>query len=169
MAVRNFTHGQLKIIDGANKEKFVLLDEGNVNFSETKTAAVVMSRGRIKEFAEGIEQPIEVSFSIYFSEYFSLDRNSAVISNISIRDFFTGNYSGSRSRSNCGPHTVRLELIIDSPCRTGSNDKNEVLYFDPFHLDSTSFTEEEESNKLEFTGKALHKSPNSNIPNRTAV
>lgn len=169
MAVRNFTHGQLKIIDGASREKLVLLDEGNLTFTERKEAKVIMSRGQTKEFAEGVQEAIPIAFTTHFSDYFSLDRTSVVDSDVSLRDFLSGDYTGAQSTSTCGPYTTKLQFTLSAVCAAGSGDKNEVLFFDPFHCDEKGFSEEEESNKFSFSGKGLKPVPNNNVPDRTAV
>ena len=167
--VRNFTHGQLSIVDGAGRTLLIPLDEGNLTFEETEEAKTIMSRGKTKQFAKGVEEPIPVSFSLHFTEYFSKDRNGVLTDDVSVRDFLKGDYSGAQSITNCAPHQTRLEFFLESPCATGSGDKDELIFFDPFHTDKVAFSEEEESNKLTVTGKGLRAIPNNNVPTRNPV
>lgn len=167
--VRNFIHGQMTFKDGAGRSLVAVLDEGNFSFEETKEAAVIMSRGKTSQFAEGVEQAIPITFSLHFTEYFSKDRNGVNVDDVSFRDFLSGDYAGAVSVTNCRPHQVTIELYMESPCDAGQGDKDETLIFTPAHVDKKSFAEEEESNKITFTAKSLRGVPNNNVPNRNVV
>lgn len=162
---RNFTNGQLTIVDGASRSLVIVLEEGNVTFEEDETAPVIMTRGRIHGHADPVEKPIPVTFSVHFTEYYSEDRNGVGADDVSIRDFFKGDYNGAQSFTGCRPHTVSLQLYIENPCAPNEG-KDETLNFEPFHCDKISFGEGEQANKLTFSGTAAQVKPNDGTPIR---
>ena len=159
MAVRNLTHGSLKIKGGTSGQELTIpIEEGNVRFTVRREARVIMNRGTIQEFSEGDEEPMAVSFGIKFEEWRGKTTSGA---NPSPPDALRkkGNASSWTSVQTCGPYMVDLEFTMTAPCTTG--DQDEVLTFPNFHADEVSFEEGQDYNMLNVTGKCKALEPTS--------
>lgn len=156
VAVRNFTHGTLKIKGGGSGEELTVpLEEGNVRFSVVKNAKVIKSRGAVQGLAEGVEEALTVSFGFHFQEWQGKSTSGANPSPVDALKK-QGNASSWTSVANCGPYQVDLEFVISNPCATG--DQTETLTFPKFHADSAEFEEGEESNMINVSGTCgVHK------------
>ena len=158
-AVRNYRNGSITIEDGNARQLLIPVDVGELSFTEKEEAGVVDSRGAPNQFVQGKSESIPISFKAHFTEYFSKDRAGVGVDDVSIRDFLKGNYTGSASVTNCGPHAVKLIFNISSPCKVGVGDKDEVITFPTFHADEFSFSEGEDMNELNISGKNLEPVP----------
>lgn len=151
MAVRNLTHGSLKIVGGGSGEELIIpIEEGNVRFTVRREARVIMNRGVIEEFSEGDEEPMSVSFGIKFEEWLGKTTTGAPPSPAdALRQ--RGNASAWSSVQECGPYLVDLEFTMTKPCTT--TDQSETLTLPNFHADEVSFEEGQDFNMLNVSGK----------------
>lgn len=158
-AVRNYRDGIITLEDGNARQLVIPVDVGELTFEEKEEAASVDSRGTPNQFVRGKSESIPVSFKAHFTEYFSKDRSGVGVDDVSIRDFLKGDYDGSNSIADCGPYSLKLIFTINSPCKSGVGDKDEVITFPTFHADTIAFSEGEEMNELSITGKCLEPVP----------
>lgn len=157
MAARSRIHGTVKLIDGTTptpNEITIPIQDGDLRFQERKEARTVWNRGKLKEFVEGSEEPVSVSFSITFEEW--KGKNGGTASPVDALKK-RGNASSWVSRSSSGPYTVLLRFILADVEASGG--QNETLDFDKFHCDEPAFEEGEDHNTITVTGKALVAAP----------
>jgi len=166
---RNLRHGTLSVQDGqtAVNTLAIAIDEGNLTFTEERTGVVVNNRGELDHWSKGEAMPINLSFSIKFDEYASKTTQAVVaaaaggaVTGFSLRDFLRN--GGSLLTSTNGRtdiFTTDLIFSISDPAVSG--DEAEVLTFTDFYADSLSFSEGDEYNTIQVSGRALLETPSS--------
>lgn len=161
--IRNMTNGSLKIKDGTTPtplEITIPVMEGDFSWTETDEARTVMNRGTLHSFANPLEEPMTVSFTVKFCEYRG-NTNTNVPSPVDALKQ-RGEAAAWVSTTGCGPYTTDLEFTITkpSPC-TDANEQSEVLDFPQFHADTITFEEGEDFNTITVEGKCLATKPTS--------
>lgn len=154
LKTRNYRDGIIIIRDGAtptSNELEVLGAEGDLSFSETQTAKVIMRRGAVDSLREGDEEPINLSFTIKFEQWEAADGDDT---GISVRDALkqTGNAATWVSTGDCGPYVVDIVFKIKDACNPGAF---EVLTFEKFIAEGINFTEAQEYNTLAISGRCV--------------
>ena len=164
---RNLMHGSLSLQDAqANKNTLAIdIDEGNLTFDEATPGVVVKNRGALDHWSKGEEQPVNVSFTLKFTQYGSRSSKSIVaasaggaVTGFSARDFLQN--AGSLLTSASGRtdvFTCGLVFSISNPVSTG--DQAEVLTFTNFKVESLKFSEGAEFNSIAVSGRALLTTP----------
>ena len=157
VAVRNLTHGQLTIKDGATTPLTLIVpvEQGNFEFTVRRAANVFFNRGVIAGMTPGIPEPMQLTFGLKFQEWLG---NTTTGSDPSPVDALTqvGNATAWTSTLACGPYTVDLEFLMADPCTaTSESTQNETLTFVDFHADEIRFVEGEEFNELTVSGTSL--------------
>jgi len=151
MGARTLRHGQLTLQDATPVTPNTLIIpimEGDLEWTFRKDHAPVRNRGVVAEFAEGIDQPMAVSFSFTFEEYTAQSGQSP-----SPSDFLFGQGEASAyvSTETCGPFAVNLIFLLTNPCTSG---QDETLTFGDFVVTEHRFQEGEEFNRIFVTGMA---------------
>jgi hypothetical protein len=151
MPARTLRQGQLTLQDATPVTPVTLIIpimEGDLEWTFRKDHTPVRNRGVVAEFAEGIDQPMAVTFSITFEEY-----TAQVGQAPSPSDFLFGQGEASANISTelCGPFAVNLLFFMNNPCTTG---QDETLTFGDFVTTEHRFQEGEEFNRLFVTGMA---------------
>jgi hypothetical protein len=151
---KNFTHGVLVIVDGDAREFTVVLDKGTLKYTIARENQAGMTRGEVVQAVQGSKSPINISFESNYHSLISDDRTSADETDISIYDVLYGLYTNANSTEDCGPFQVELQLRITPNCKASVGQKDEVLKFTKFAVDSVDFQEGDNFNELSFKGKA---------------
>ena len=126
-SVRNFRDGILTIVDGTTptaNELEVVLDQGDVSYSEVTNVNTILDRGVIYSFREADEQPIEVTFS------FMLTGMTGADASVEVRDALK--------------HQGNASTWTNTSTKTGELPSNnlEFVILDPSPLNSGSATDE---------------------------
>jgi hypothetical protein len=156
---RNLRDGKLIIRDATPVtplELVVSCSEGDFNWTETKTTAIIKNRGKIDHRKGMDEEAVPISFSVKFEQYAYA---SGAATGISVRDALRGENGASAwiSTDACGPFVVDLILEIVDPC-SEDGDK-EVLTFAKFHADTIQISEGDTYNTMNVSGVALVSAP----------
>ncbi len=164
---RNLRHGSLSVQDGQTNVNTlaIAIDEGNLTFTEERTGVVVNHRGELDHWSKGEATPVNLSFTIKFDEYASKTTQAIVtasaggaVTGFSLRDFLRdggGLLESTNGRSDI--FTTDLIFVVSNPAATG--DQDETLQFSDFYADSLSFSEGDEYNTIQVSGRALLETP----------
>ncbi len=156
--VRNLRDGVITLRDGSPtpKELEIVLDEGDLNFTEKEGIYAVKDRGVIDSYSYSDEEPIELSFTIKFQEWTSNHPTNVTAPRDALRK--AGNAGAgepnewiSTHGDACGPYCVDIVFDIENPCGSG----RERLIFESFHCDDLNFTEGDEYDTIAVTGQSL--------------
>lgn len=164
---RNLRHGTLSVQDGqtAVNTLAIAIDEGNLTFTEERSAVFVNNRGELDHQSKGEATPVNISFTIKFDEYASKTTRAIVaadaggaVTDYSLRGFLR-NEGGDLTSTNGRNDVFACDLIfsIVNPATTG--DEAEVLTFSDFVADSFNFSEGDEYNTIAVSGRALVETP----------
>ncbi len=162
---RNLTHGSIALADGAGTPNTlaVALDSGDLSFTRSKQHATILQRGVLDHQSRGMETPVQLSFSIPFSQYSSKSTQAVgvgPVTDFSVKDFLLN--GGSLLTSTNGRTDVfATNITFTIADHAISGDENEILNFDDFVCDDVAFSEGEEFNTVTFTGTALLVEPGS--------
>lgn len=160
-AVRNLTHGELKIVDGTTptaNELIIPLDNGNLRFTRRRPVATIMNRGVLSQFANTPQQPVDLSFSFKFQEWRGETGGGSPPP--SPHDALTQAGNASSWASTITPdtvYTVDLVFTLSNPQATGG--QSETLTFSDFHATEFAFEEGEEFSLITASGQALVVTP----------
>lgn len=157
--VRNLRHGKIIVQDGSGspKQLQIIVDEGNLTFTEKDPTFVITSRGKILSRSEGDETPMDISFGVMFSQW-SFAQGAST--GLSMRDVLYGSQAakdaGWVSTSECGPWSVTILYQLTDPCNPANY---EQLAFNYVHIEQYDYKEGKEFNTLEAKGQALQGTP----------
>jgi len=149
---RNLRDGQITIKDNGANSLVLTIDQGDLSFSEKRNTIEVMDRGTLDHTRPGDDVSVELSFSI------KVDRVSDATT-VTLRDALTGTRSASSWASTSGAHeqyTTTVEFVANDP--TGGAD-DETITFSKVYVESIDFSEGDEFNTLEVSGKAFVTAP----------
>ena len=161
MATRNLTHGTLKIIDGTTptpNSLTVPIADGDLTFEEKKQANVIKNRGVLKEFSQGEEEAVPVSWTITFERWEAKPAGTPSVVDILKGRGGAAAYKTTNPNKINSPYTTTLEFTIADVEGTGGG-YNEVLTFTLFSADALSFSEGKEKNTVKVSGMALVTKP----------
>lgn len=150
---RNLRDGSILIKDGsATTPNSITLEieEGNMSFTEDRTARIISDRGALSHRRTGDEVACAVSFGVKFCKYASESSEEPTV-----RDALTGQGEASSwvSTGNAGePYTPDLEFRVANPDAEGHR---EDFLFTDFHADTLEFSEGDEYDTLSVSGTAL--------------
>jgi len=159
---RNLRHGTLSLSDASDTNTLaVAIDEGNLTFTEERTGVVVNQRGELDHWSKGEAMPVNLSFSIKFDEYGNRSASTepgGAVTGYSVRGFLRNVDAGLTSTNGRNDiFTTNLSFSISNPATSG--DEAEVLKFTDFYADSLSFSEGDEYNTIQVSGRALLETP----------
>jgi len=159
---RNLRNSTITFEDGTTPTALGLLiasEEGNLSFTVGDEAPIIRHRGALQGFADPIEQPVELSFTINFREWTG-NTNAATVPSLHDALRGVGNASAWVSTRDCGPFVLDLVFQINQPSNcTDANEMDETLRFSDFRADSFEFSEGEEMDTIVCSGRALVTAP----------
>lgn len=157
LAARNLNHGQLTIKDGTGTPKTLAIpiEVGDLSFKVTQTVNQIRDRNALVGFAKGLDQPIDLSFTIRFEEWTADPAQTAPSPADALMGTGVAAAQSWVSTSTSGPWTSDLVFDIASP----DTSKAEKLTFSKFAVETLDFSEAAESNTLKVSGKARLTTP----------
>ena len=156
---KNIGNGTIKLKDGDTPVNSLTLlgVNGGISFSSGRDINVVMDRNEPVAYAKSKGKPSEISFEVNYKEWKSRSTANANGSDSSIRDFMLGLFTDAVSVGNGGEFEFAVEITFADTGATG--DEAEVVTYDRCKLADSSFSENEDTNKLSFTIMSLDTSP----------
>lgn len=159
MSVRNLRDGIITLRDGSPvpKELEIVLDEGDLSFTEREPIFAVKDRGEVDSWSLADEEPTPVSFTIKFQEWTSSHATDVTAPRDALRK--AGNAASGMTNEwisthddACGPYCVDIVFDILNPCGSG----RERIIFESVHCDELTFTEGDEYDTIAVSGQALN-------------
>lgn len=156
---RNIGDGTIKLKDGDSPVNSLTLAgvNGGISFNSGRDQNVVMDRNEPVAYAKSKGKPSEISFEVNYREWKSRTTAAADGSDSSIRDFMKGLFTDAVSAGNGGGFEFAVEITLADSGATG--DEAEVITYDRCKLVDSSFSENEDTNKLAFTIISLDVEP----------
>jgi len=156
---KNIGNGTIKLKDGDTPANSLTLAgvNGGISFNSGRDPNVVMDRNEPVAYAKSKGKPSELSFEVNYKEWKSRTTAAADGSDSSIRDFMLGLFTDAVSVGDGGEFEFAVEVTFADTGATG--DEAEAVTYDRCKLLDSSFTENEDTNKLAFTIISLNTSP----------
>lgn len=157
--VRNLRDGELVIKDGSSPalSLTVLLDEGDLTWSQRQRTIEVKDRGSIAagHTRKGDEESIALSFSAKWTQLIGKSANGAdPLQLYELLTFAAG--TGATSTSGAGQQeTLRFEFTVTDPAGVAS----EKIVFARVYRENLSLSEGDDYNVLSFTGRDFEAHP----------
>ncbi|SFH68466.1 hypothetical protein [Planctomicrobium piriforme] len=153
--VRNLRDGELLIKDGGSKELTVLLDQGDLSWTQRQQTIEVKDRGSIAagHLRKGDEEAVAISFSARWTQLIG-DGAEDPLQLYELLTFRSG--AGVTSTSTAGQQeTLTFEFTVVDPAGAAS----EKIVFSKVYRESLTMSEGDEANVIAFTGKAFQTAP----------
>ena len=149
---RNLRDGELTLIDGDDTALAVLLDDGDLSWTETVSTVEVLDRGSIAagHTRPGDDVPVELSFTAKWTQLVHADGDPHTLYEfLSVADPI-------RSTSDAGEQrTLTLEFAVADP----SGGPTERVRFDRVFRQSLTMSEGDDANRIAFTGRSFASRP----------
>jgi hypothetical protein len=160
VATRNLKNATLTIGDNGSNTLVVPIEEGNLSWTESDGAAVVMNRGVISHRAVTSEVPLTWGFT---AKYVAIKGRTTSGADPTVYEAMhgTGNASDWVSTEDCGAYAFDMLWTLASPCLASASDEQEVVTFPSCHTGQYQVDEGEEFNTIAFSGDALATKPTS--------
>jgi len=156
--VRNLRYGQLVVKDGAGSPASLtlVLDEGDLSWTEKDDVAVIYDRQTIMYGIPKKDQPCELKFSTKWTQLIGKSHSSTYA--IEFYEMVNNLDSTFTSVGTCGEvFQLKYEFTVTSPC--GSTGNSEKVTFNRVFKTSLELGENEEANKISFSGTSLEVRP----------
>jgi hypothetical protein len=156
---RNLRDGELVIKDGSGTPKTltVLLDEGDLSWTQRQKTIEVKDRGSIAagHLRKGDDESMQLSFSARWTQLIGKSANSAdPLQLYETLMFATG--SGITSTSSPGQqNTLTFEFTVVDPAGTAS----EKIVFNKVYRETLTMSEGDDSNVIAFAGRSFATAP----------
>ena len=150
---RNLRDGQLTLVDGAGETLDVLLDDGDLSWTETLNTIEVLDRGSIAagHLRPGDDVPVELSFTAKWTQ---LIRSGGTTDPLALYQFLT--HDGVTSTSPDGEQqTLRLVFTVADPQGGGA----ETITFDRVYRQTLTMSEGDDANRIAFAGRSFATQP----------
>ncbi len=158
--VRNLRDAELVLRDGSSPSPLtltVVLDEGDLSWTERQRTIEVKDRGRIAggHLRKGDEESVSVSFSAKWTQL--LGRAVTPGDPLQLYEFLVfASGSGVQSTSATGEqNTLTFEFTVQDPAGIAS----EQVIFEKVYQESLSMSEGDDYNVIHFTGRAFMRRP----------
>lgn len=154
---RNLRDGELVINDGGSLSLTVLLDEGDLSWTERANTIEVKDRGSVGDghTRKGEEESVSLSFAAKWTQLIGKSANAAdPLQLYELLMFLSG--TGAVSTSASGEQdTLEFEFTITDPAGAAS----EKVTFAKVYRESLTMSEGAEANLINFTGRDFETSP----------
>lgn len=154
--VRNLRDAELVLKDGTTPSPLsltVVLDEGDLEWTERQTTIEIKDRGRISggHLRRGEDESVTISFSAKWTQLFGKSiTNTDALQLYEFLTFASG--TGLKSTSNAGEqNTLTFEFTVLDPAGIAS----ERVTFSKVYQESLSMSEGEDYNMISFSGRAF--------------
>jgi hypothetical protein len=156
---RNLTDGQIVIKDGTTTPLSVTIDcdAGDLNIVTHKDRKVIMNRGTLDHVREGTQVPVDVSFTVYFSEFLTDETSSYTPYELLMQE---GDASTAKSTrvDTAEAYCVDVEFTVTNPDADAA-EKDELITISDFFVDDITFQEGNDFNTLAVKGRAMISKP----------
>ena len=154
---RNLRDGELVIRDGDSNALTVLLDQGDLTWTERQQTIEVKDRGSISagHTRRGDDQSVALSFTARWAQL--LGQTVGTGDPLQLYETLTFQ-PGAGIVSTSGPgeqQTLTLEFTVTDPAGVAS----EKIVFERVYRESLTMSEGEEANLIAFTGRAFQTGP----------
>ena len=155
---RNLRDGNLTIRDGTGTPNTldIPIDGGDLSFTQAEPSVTIKNRGRLDHRRHGDEMEMEVSFSGTFCQWSYATGESTGVSPVDALRKIGGAASWVSTHDACSPYAVDLVFDITDPSDTT---KKETLVFPKFHAETIQFSEADEANTLQVSGRSFATAP----------
>jgi hypothetical protein len=155
---RNLRDGNLVIRDGTGTPNTldIPIDNGDLSFTESMPTTTIKNRGRLDHRRAGDEMEMEVSFSVKFTQYAYASGASTGVGVVDALKKTNGASAWVSTHDACSPYSVDLVFNIIDPSDTT---KQETLVFPKFHAESIQFSEGDEADTLQVSGRSFATQP----------
>ncbi|QDT52161.1 hypothetical protein Pan44_01700 [Caulifigura coniformis] len=156
---RNLRDGELVIKDGSGTPKTltVLLDEGDLSWTQRQRTIEVKDRGSIAagHLRKGDDESVQLSFTARWTQLLGKSANPADPLQLYETLMFTAG-SGIASTSSPGQQeTLTFEFTVVDPAGTAS----EKIVFHKVYRETLTMSEGDDSNAIAFTGRSFATAP----------
>ncbi len=156
---RNLRDGELVIRDGSATPKTltVLLDEGDLSWTERQRTIEVKDRGSIAagHLRKGDDESVQLSFTARWTQLLGKSANSADPLQL-YETLILASGSGVTSTSSAGQQeTLTFEFTVVDPSGTAS----EKIVFNKVYRETLTMSEGDDSNIITFTGRSFATKP----------
>jgi len=152
--VRNLRDGELVIKDGGAKSLTVLLDQGDLSWTQRLQTIEVKDRGSITSghLRKGDDEPVALSFSARWTQLIGTSGDPLQL--YELLTFRSG--AGITSTSSAGQQeTLTFEFTVTDPAGVAS----EKITFSRVYRETLTMSEGDEANTITFSGKAFQVAP----------
>ncbi len=152
--VRNLRDGELVIKDGDSKSLTVLLDQGDLSWTQRQQTIEIKDRGSISagHLRKGDDEAVEISFSARWTQL--IGATSDPLQLYEMLTFRSG--LGLTSTSSAGEQeTLTFEFTVTDPAGVAS----EKITFVKTFRETLTMSEGEDANTIAFTGKSFATAP----------
>jgi hypothetical protein len=159
---RNLSDGQLTIKDGSTPtiEVVVAVEEGDLNIVIHRDRKVIMNRGTLDQVREGVDVPVDISWSMIFTEFLTSGTTTLTPYEILTQ---LGNAAAGGDNSTAGTradsaeaYCVDLSFLITNPDSAGTN---ETILLSDFFMEEINFQEGDDYSTLSVSGRAMITEP----------
>lgn len=151
---RNLRDGELKLIDGNGTSLTVVLDDGDLSWTETVNTIEVKDRGSIAagHTRPGDDESVELSFTAKWTTLIG-----AAADPLGLYEFLTvSSDAGLVSTSTAGEQqTLTAEFTVTDPGGGGA----ERITFPKVYRESLTMSEGDDANRIAFAGRAFITQP----------
>lgn len=151
---RNLRDGELRLIDGADTSLTVLLDDGDLSWTETVNTVEVKDRGSITNghTRPGDEESVELSFTAKWTTLVGAVADARGL----YETLAMAEGSGVVSTSQPGEQkTLTLEFTVSDPSGGGA----ERVTFTKVYRETLTMSEGDDANRIAFAGRAFAPRP----------
>ena len=149
---RNLRDGELKLIDGEATELVVVLDDGDLSWTETLSTIEVLDRGSIADghTRRGADVPVELSFTAKWTQLVSpLGTAPSLYEFLTVADPLVSTSSEGQQR------TLTLEFTVADP----AGGSVERITFEKVYRSQLTLSEGEDANRIAFAGRSFAARP----------
>jgi len=154
---RNLRDGELVIKDGASAELTVLLDQGDLTWTQRQQTIEVKDRGSIAagHLRKGDDESTSLSFTAKWTQLLGKSANAADPLQLYETLMFQGE-TGITSTSPAGQQeTLTFEFTVADPAGVAS----EKIIFSKVYRETLTMSEGDDANLIAFTGRAFQVAP----------
>jgi hypothetical protein len=154
---RNLRDGELVIKDGGGAQLTVLLDQGDLTWTERRQTIEVKDRGSIASghLRKGDDESVAVSFTAKWTQL--LGKSAAETDPLQLYEFLTFQPNAGVTSTSAGgeQETLTLEFTVLDPAGLAS----EKVVFEKVYRESLTMSEGADANLISFTGRAFQTGP----------
>ncbi len=149
--VRNLRDGQIVIKDADSpvNSLTVVLDEGNLKWTEKTNVITHRDRGTLHSHRPGDDEPVELTFSVKWTQLIGFTVTST--NGIELYEIINNLQGDFVSVAGCGENfALAYEFTVSSPCGTAT--AGEKIVFAEVIKQTLTCSEGNEMNTIEFSG-----------------